>query len=272
MENANVAISKLNEDLQNVNQWLQFSKLSLNTSKSKAMLISPKPIDTSQFIIQIDGSKIDFVTCIKYLGVQLDSKLTLNEYHQALLSRLNREFYILKRCSNKLNSQSKQIFIKSIVFPSLNYCSSVLFLLNSTQIDSLQKVMHRFMRLILKVDYRAPRKKMLQDLGWLSVNQLIIYNTLILLHRSSIALTPYYLASQMVKRGDVHAHTLRSAGEYKEKPYFKHSSQNSLFFKGIQYFNNFRRYCSEKKDNDLNNGKSIKTLAKEYVKYAFPLS
>jgi len=267
-KNIQHTISLINEDLSNINEWLSYSKLSLNAKKSKAMLISSRFLDTSDFHIKIKDTEIDFVRSIKYLGVPIDSTLSFNEYHQSVISKLNSQFYVLKRCIHKMNYASKQLFVKSIVFPCFNFCSTVLFLLTDGQIDSLQKVMNRFMRLILISHYRTPRQRMLDQLGWLSVKQLIMYNTLIFLHKSSIGATPYYLASQMVLRGQTQRLGTRSANEYREKPYTKQIAQNSLFYKGIQMFNQFRNFMKSQKESQ----KSIKSLAIDYVKLSFPLS
>jgi len=53
-------VSKLNEDLNRVNEWLSFSKLLLNVNKTKAVLVTPRPIDSSDLQIVIGGDKLDF--------------------------------------------------------------------------------------------------------------------------------------------------------------------------------------------------------------------
>ena len=55
---------ELNEDLQNVNEWLISNKLTLNLTKTECMLIGP--------LLEINGIPLDRVLTTKSLGVLLD--------------------------------------------------------------------------------------------------------------------------------------------------------------------------------------------------------
>lgn len=143
----NETISHLNSDLSKIYDWLCFSKLLLNIAKMKAMIISSKqsvPAQTSY--IQINNDPIEFVDSIKYLGVILDKKLSFQDQHSDILKKLNKKFYVFKRCESKLNDESKKIFVQSLIFSHFNYCSTISFLFTETQINDFQKVLNRFMR------------------------------------------------------------------------------------------------------------------------------
>ena len=51
----------------------------LDASKTKSMYFSPRPPDSTENIrIEVSGNVIEYVNVYKYLGIQLDSKLSFN--------------------------------------------------------------------------------------------------------------------------------------------------------------------------------------------------
>ena len=161
-----------------------------------------------------------------------------------MMKKLNSRFYVMKRCSGKLNYESKQLFVKSLVFPYFNYCASTLYLMSDSQISLLQKIMNRYMRLILRADFRTPRQSMIDKLGWLTVKQQISFNTTIFMDRIANRSCPFYLASQMIKRKELSARDMRSSEDFLAHPFIKDVSQNSLWYKGIHMFNDFKKFCN----------------------------
>ena len=143
------------------------------------------------------------------------------------------------------------------------------FLFNDTQIGELQKILNRFARLILKADYRKPRVEMLSELQWRSVKQTINLNTILFIHRMTIGKGPEYLTQRMTRRCDSQRPRTRQENSFILKSYQKASSQNSLFYKGLQLYNDFQSVM--KNQNDEKVEKTTKTCAIEYVTAHFPL-
>ena len=74
---------KLNADLSHVNDWLKANKLTLNTSKTKFMLIASKGKLSqfrTNFCIHINGSTIKQVKQKKILGIIIDNELRWTEH------------------------------------------------------------------------------------------------------------------------------------------------------------------------------------------------
>lgn len=65
--------------------------------------------------------------------------------------------------------------------PHLNYCSTLMISCNKEQIDSIQKLQNRAMRIILKCDYLTPIEYMLKELNWLSISQKIVYYVILMI-------------------------------------------------------------------------------------------
>lgn len=263
------AIHYLNSDLSKIFEWLCFSKLSLNVSKTKAMIISTKKVAPVTLAnIEINGTPIELVESMKYLGVIIDRNLSFQQHHEDILKKLNKKFYVFKRCESKLTYESKKIFVRSLILSHFNYCSTISFLLNDTQLDEFQKVLNRFMRVILKCDNRTHRQDMLDACDWLSVKQLLNLNVLMFFHRLTVFESPDYIFFKLRKATDAHRYPTRRGDEYILPTYTKAFSQNSLFYKGLKLFNDFKTHLkTECQDKRL----SIKHKAEKFVKTRFPL-
>ena len=82
----------LQNDLNNVGQWLQENKLVLNQSKTKWMLFGTrqKLEHSSDIVIQSHWQNIDRVSNFCYLGVTLDEHLSWNEHVEIICNKVSK--------------------------------------------------------------------------------------------------------------------------------------------------------------------------------------
>ena len=127
------AMGHLNEDFLSLASWLKFKKLKLNISKTKYMIISSANA-RADVNVQIDGETIDRVREIKYLGVVIDDMLTFKSHINTVIKKAAKKYGIICRIKNELTVASKIQLYKSLISPHIDFCSSILFLANGTQI------------------------------------------------------------------------------------------------------------------------------------------
>jgi len=175
-DSCNAAVNALNVDLSNLTSWLSENNLALNTSKTKAMCLSLRKNLNLDNKIKIDGTEIEFVAEIKYLGIMIDNKLNLNSHTDYIRKKIIKKYQILRRIANKTTAYTQILLYNSLIAPHFDYCASILFLLNKEQIASLQKVQNKIMRLILKMKWDTSIDFMLDCLQWLSVRARIVFN------------------------------------------------------------------------------------------------
>ena len=65
--------TKVNCEIQKIDNWLKSNKLSLNYNKTEYMIVTSKK-EKCKFRINIGGHEISPKECIRYLGVMLDGK------------------------------------------------------------------------------------------------------------------------------------------------------------------------------------------------------
>lgn len=97
--NIEEAIKKTNKDLDEIDKWLKSNKLMLNVSKTKWMTTyKNKKINiTDQYVLKINNEKIEKMEVMKYLGIQIDDKMTFEKHIQISTNNLARKVNLLYR-------------------------------------------------------------------------------------------------------------------------------------------------------------------------------
>jgi hypothetical protein len=178
----------MNEDLKFLTNWLNYNKLKLNIDKTKFMVIKNKRINKNDISLQIADQQIERIDKMKYLGVMLDF----------ICKKMGRKYGFMCRANRKLSTESKILLYKSIVSPHIEYCNSLLYLINNDQMLRIQKIQNKT-RLILRCNKRTSISWMLETLKWQSVKQRIEFNTIILklIHKIVNNLTPNTLSNNI---------------------------------------------------------------------------
>jgi len=86
----------VNSELQKVDEWMRYKKLSINYSKTTYMLINSNSSQSCNFKVKINDSEIKHTTCTKYLGVYIDQYLYWTEHIHKL------EMKTIPKCCNVL--------------------------------------------------------------------------------------------------------------------------------------------------------------------------
>ena len=183
------------------------------------MVIAPRDQSMLNTRIVIDGEKIDRAKEIKYLGVVIDEKLKFKTHIDNVIKKFAKKYGIMCRLNNDLNTYSKILLYKSIISPHLDFCSSILFLANDTQLTRLQRLQNKVMRLILKCSRFTSSTLMLDILQWLSVKQRIIFLTMVFIFKIVNGLSPRYLCDRIERGSDIHRYNTRNVNEVRT-PYF----------------------------------------------------
>ena len=102
------------------------------------------------------GQSITSVTQHKYLGVELDSKLTWNEHISAITGKPNSSLGFLRRNLYNCSEQIKTQAYYSLVRPNLEYACSVWEPHTQKNIQSIEKVQPRAARFVKKCNQRTP--------------------------------------------------------------------------------------------------------------------
>ena len=83
--------NSLQKDLDAIDEWMSVNKLKLNPDKCKCMLIgSHQRVKDRSLILHLNGSVIENVNCVKYLGILIDNHLDWTTHTNGIVSKVSR--------------------------------------------------------------------------------------------------------------------------------------------------------------------------------------
>ncbi len=126
--------------------------LKLNDDKTEALLVGPKKTLKKMQVtsVEIGSSTITFSSCVKNLGVLMDSNLTM----EAQINHLCKSCYYHLQCIGQIRHlitlEAAKILVQSLVTSRLDYSNSLLSGLTKEQLKRLQRVQNTAARLVTR--------------------------------------------------------------------------------------------------------------------------
>ena len=140
----NVLNEAINNDLKQLDTWLQGNKLSLNVAKTNSMLVSTKQKHNilksrnEDLDLKIRNNELEIIQKTKYLGVQIDNSLNWKEHIKTVSTKVSRAIGFLKHAKTFLPKETLKTLYTAIVEPHLRYCCSVWGCAGSTELNQFQ--------------------------------------------------------------------------------------------------------------------------------------
>ena len=111
----------LNEELNNVSDWLRANKLSLNVSKSRLMDFSKKQNPKSLLSAKIENQEIELANCAKYLGILIDNKMSYKNQISAVSKKINNRNSILYKLRHFIPDKDIKNVYYAHIHSHINY-------------------------------------------------------------------------------------------------------------------------------------------------------
>ena len=137
--------------------------------------------------------------------------------------------------------------VQSLVLCHLDYCSTVWSSAASGDLRRLQVVQNRAARLVLNRPLRANVDHMHACLSWLTVENRLSFNTLLMFKTVMSSQTPLFIISQSVLSNTVHGHDTRGSrnGQLVLPCPKSNSLKRSLIYRSLSLWNDLPRHlCS----------------------------
>ena len=110
----------INREMLKIHKWMVSNKLSINYSKTKYMLIHRQHNQTP-FSLYINDHKIDKVSCIEYVGVKIDDKLTWKEHIKHIKGKLSSACGAMYRLRQTVSQECLRSFYFAHAYFHLQY-------------------------------------------------------------------------------------------------------------------------------------------------------
>ena len=239
MTDINTAI---NADLEALRGWLEGNKLSLNVVKTQGMIIGRRckllSLDlpsSSKPDLNIGSEEITMANNTKYLGLQVDDQLKWSTHLSNTIKKVSRGIGMLKFSKRYLPKESLIMLYRSLIEPYFRYCCPVWGSCGASVLDKLQKLQNRAARIVTNSPYDASALPLIGSLGWLTIRELIDFETSKMVYKSLNALAPDYLRNLFQKVSEATNSQLRNSKTDLRLPLLRTSTgQKSFAYRGAK--------------------------------------
>ena len=250
---------ELGDELQKCYRWLTDNKLSMHKGKTEALVITSKKKQhkTQNFTISIGNYTTNSSKEVKYLGLTINNSLSGDEIVNSIVSKTTNRLKFLYRHRELLNSETRKLLAKSLIFCHFDYAIAAWYMsLSLANKKRLQVAQNKAVRFMLNLGSRVHiGQNELDRVGLLCVNdraRQIILHLMYDIFRES---APEYLYKQFHRNNS---------------KYITRSNPNSFIIprtRGIAEFN-FNVVGAQEWNNLPNNIKlsSSKALYKKLVR------
>lgn len=229
MENC---IVRVNEDLTSIQKWSLENKLLLNPSKTLCMICSRSEVTLDDLPkIVLNSQVVDYVSKVKYLGFQINNKLTCCDAISDTIRRVYYSLRSLRSSSNILDTDLRKHLVKSLVMPSLTFNCNVYPSLDYECKRKLNVAFNDCLRFIYNIPRHESVSNLHSSLLGLNFEKYLMLRNVILLNNIIHNRSPAYLGEMLQ-----FAHSQR--GLRLILPRFTHTiAERSYFVKAIRLWN-----------------------------------
>ena len=160
----------LQKDLESLQQWERNNLMEFHPDKCQLLTVTYKK-KTINFDYFIHNQIIEKTDQAKYLGINLNSKLSFNSHIDLICKKAHHTLSFLQRNFGTCHKDLKIQLYKSHVRPLLEYCNTVWDPFTKRNMDKVEAVQRRGARFVhSSFSYLKPVTTLLQDLGWHPLN------------------------------------------------------------------------------------------------------
>ena len=239
----------LNSDLHNVMLWATANRLTINPTKSQAIVISPKLNSSSPILkLMINSSNIAIADCVKYLGVYIDNKLNFREHINILESKVSRSVGILCKLKHYVPYKSLQQVYFALIHSQLFYVLLIWGATYKTYLSSLISLQNKAIKIISGAHWQDSAKPCYKKLMILNLNQLLTFETAKFMYKYTKNSLPETFTNYFSYVKDIHDRNTRSSAIPNQLYIPKYRSsrlQRTIKYRGVKVWNDI--------DSDLQN-------------------
>ena len=254
---------KMQADLFEIQKWCDNNNMFINCNKTKCMVIGTRQNCNARAndpVLYINDNILQNSPCEKLLGVKIDSHLCWGKQVDLVCSKISSRIYLLSKIKKFLNLESRKLYYSGFILPLMDYCCVIWGNCYTENLNRILKLQKRAARLILDADPLAPSAPLFQKLGWMRIEDRILYHKCILIFKCLQNNAPSYLKEKISLVSENNPYQLRNVinGDLKVPMVRNELYKKSFSYSGPYIWNNLP-----------NSIRSVKTISafKEKLKH-----
>ena len=143
-----------NQELKNIDSWLNANKLTLNVNKTNFIVFHTpnSQASSNNFSLYIRNNTIKRVNSTKFLGVTIHEHLSWKMHMECILKQIRINFGRVRKVSSLLNKKALMMLYNSLIKSFFSDCIYSWCFGNTTMIYKLQCSVNKFTRLIFNLN------------------------------------------------------------------------------------------------------------------------
>ena len=184
--------------------YMAMNKLSLNTEKTHLMILTSARQHrvNGDYGIQLDTGSESILPSVneRLLGVHVANNFTWNEHILSMVRSLSLKNNGLQKVCKHANFKSRKMLANGLINSQLIYCVQLYGGTSDYLLNYLQVQQNRAARIVTRLEKCTEVGLLLQQVGWLSVRQLCVYHSLLLVFNTQDQKMPEYFCRKFTKR------------------------------------------------------------------------
>ena len=194
----------LTEDCARVSQWMKKNKLKLNPDKTHLMTLGTQErLRNSSEGVQVTMDDIELKEdedkSELLLGCIIQNNLKWQKHVNSLLRKLRTRLCGLTKLRKFAPFSVRKSLAEGLFFSTLVYCLPLFGGMEVGHLKDLQVMQNKAAQVVTSSPPRAERAKMYSKLGWLTINQLVFYHSVLAVYKIRSSKEPQYLADILCK-------------------------------------------------------------------------
>ena len=213
--NLSILTNMINVELAKLSEWFKANKLSINVSKSKYMIFKPRQKRlTVDLSIEVNNSMLDKAKEVMFLGVILDEHLSWKSHISHVANKISKSIGIIYRASFYLFKSYLRILFYSLVYPYLQYCTSVWGSTHPSNLNRLVLLQKRIVRILAKVPSDAHTDPIFKEFQLLKFEDIYFFQLRIFMYKYSNDLLPKKFDDMFPHINEIHNYNTRRGREF----------------------------------------------------------
>ena len=211
---------KLSDKYGKIADFLTANRLKVNDDKTHLVVMSTRQKrrhrDTSNITIRTPTAVIQPSEGERLLGAQVHQDMHWKEHlltnDDSLIKSLAKREGAMRKISRVASFRTRKMIANGIYISKLIYLMPVWMGCEDYLVKALQVSMNRVARIVTRLDMYTPTSVLMQQCGWLAVRQLMMYHSLMVLHKTLMYKTPAYLFKKVTFQEQQGYNTRQAAG------------------------------------------------------------
>ena len=240
--------SVIHELYKKVSDYMAMNMLKLNSGKTHFMLLKTNGEIDAAMELDTGFEIIRPSNCEKLLGVYISNDLKWdthlrmhsNSVVRILTSRLN----ALWKVSQFASFKTRKIVADGIFTSSLIYVIQLWGGCNQSLISCLQVIQNKAARSVTKLGLRTPVKTLLEQCGWMSVRQLVVYHCCLSIFKIRYFGKPIYFYRMLCQTSSLEDEPISNRTRLHSTGGVRLENVKSCLYKQSFYYNSLKNWNS----------------------------